>query len=124
MNLDQIVITSSRIAATRARNEKIALLAELLRRLESHEVPIGVAYLSGHLRQGRIGIGWAALGSASQTPPEPDAASLFDPPANVDSSGLRLSEVDEAFERIAAMSGGGSSAARTQLLRELFRRAS
>src|SRR5207249_7901070 len=66
----------------------------------------------------------AALRSASEMPPEPDAASLFDPPANVESSGLRLSEVDEAFERITAMSGGGSNAARTQLLRELFRRAS
>src|ERR1044072_502542 len=65
MNLDQLVITSSRIAATRARNEKIALLSDLLRRLEPHEVPIGVAYLSGHLRQGRIGIGWAALRSAA-----------------------------------------------------------
>ena len=69
MNLDQLVITSSRIAATRARNEKIALLSDLLRRLEPHEVPIGVAYLSGHLRQGRIGIGWAALRSASVLPP-------------------------------------------------------
>src|SRR5204863_3571410 len=108
---------------TRARSEKIALLADLLRRLEPREVPIGVAYLSGHLRQGRIGLGWAALRSASESPePSGAAQSLFDAPA-ASGAPLNLAEVDQAFERIAAISGAGSAAARTRLLRESLRRA-
>src|SRR5438552_3168664 len=123
MQLAELVTVSGRIAATRARNEKIALLADLLRRLEPREVPIGVAYLSGHLRQGRIGLGWAALRSASESSEQADAAeSLFDEPA-ASGAPLNLADVDQAFERIAAISGAGSAAARTRLLRESFRRA-
>ena len=65
MLLADLVTTSERLAATPARNEKVALLAELLHRLEAPEVPIGVAYLSGHLRQGRIGLGWSVVGGVS-----------------------------------------------------------
>ena len=124
MDLAELARVSGRIAATRARNEKVALLADLLRRLEPREVPIGVAYLSGHLRQGRIGLGWAALRSASDATEQPvAAASLFEVPAGAGAP-LSLAQVDEAFERIASLSGAGSSAARARLLGELFRRAS
>jgi DNA ligase 1 len=116
----ELVATSTRIASTRARNEKIAALADLLRHLEPAEVPIGVAYLSGHLRQGRIGIGWAALAAtAEEEPPEPQT-SLF--AAATTDGPLTLAEVDETFEAMSRMKGGGVGAKRTRLLRSLFRR--
>ena len=37
--------------------EKTAALADLLRRLAPEEIDVAVAFLSGHLRQGRIGLG-------------------------------------------------------------------
>lgn len=127
MRLAELVAVSERMAATRARNEKIAALADLLRRLDAREVPIGVAYLAGHLRQGRIGLGFSALASAGDDRPEAPSsqASLFDEsPAAVPAGPLELAEVDEAFERMALLSGSGSQARRAQALRALFRRAS
>src|SRR5262245_56362228 len=127
MRLAGLVQVSLRLAATAARNEKIALLAELLRRLDASEIPIGVAYLSGHLRQGRIGLGWAALSAAAddRPAPPPAQASLFEASEEVEASGpLTLGEVDQAFERLARISGAGSQPARAAQLRSIFRRAS
>src|SRR5580765_593398 len=59
--LIELVNASDRTAATRARREKVALLADLLRRLVGDEVAIGAAFLAGELRQQRAQIGWAAL---------------------------------------------------------------
>src|SRR5205807_10174078 len=92
MRLSELVETSRGIAGARARLDKLALLAECLRRLEPAEIPIGVAYLSGHLRQGRIGIGWAALRTAIASADAPRAPTLFDAePAS--HSPLTLAEV-------------------------------
>src|SRR5262249_6088911 len=103
--------------------EKVALLSNLLRRLAPDEVAIGVAYLSGHLRQGRIGLGWSALRAASDDDADAGAApTLFDAPASAPEP-LTLGEVDDAFARIAALPGSGAGAARARLLRALFRRA-
>lgn len=55
--LARIVQTSLDVGSTRSRKKKQALLAELLRELAPDEVPVGVAYLSGVLPQGRIGLG-------------------------------------------------------------------
>jgi len=127
MRLAELVQVSSQLAATAARNEKIALLADLLRRLDASEIPIGVAYLSGHLRQGRIGLGWAALSAAAddRPVPPPAQASLFEPSPEVEPGGpLTLGEVDQAFERMSSVSGSGSQTARAALLRTIFQRAS
>ncbi|MFN2387167.1 MAG: ATP-dependent DNA ligase [Thermoanaerobaculia bacterium] len=110
MRLAEIVETSEHVAATRARNEKIACLAALLRRLEPGEIDAAVACLSGELRQGRIGLGWATVRELERTPP-------------AGAPTLTLPEVDAAFERIARTSGRGSAAARHRLLADLFRRA-
>ncbi|KPK81196.1 MAG: hypothetical protein AMS25_07240, partial [Gemmatimonas sp. SM23_52] len=64
MRLGELTQTSKRVAATSARLEKIDLLAATLRRLSDREVPVAVAYLSGELPQGRIGIGPAMLEAA------------------------------------------------------------
>ncbi len=111
MLLADLVATSARVAATRARSEKTAHLSALLRRLEPREVDAAVAFLSGRLRQGRIGLGWAALREARAGARPAEGAALA------------LLEVDAAFDRIAAISGRGSAGERARLLGELFSRA-
>jgi DNA ligase-1 len=110
MRLAELVAASRSVAETSGRLEKIDRLASLLKRLEPDEVEIAVAYLSGSTRQGRIGVGGAALSAAH------DVAT-----SSVET--LDLLDVDAAFGRVAATSGGGSSAAKAAILRELFSRA-
>src|SRR5439155_1144885 len=59
--LAELADTSRAVAATAARSTKIALLADLLTRLEPDEVVPAVALLAGAARQGRIGVGWATV---------------------------------------------------------------
>ena len=51
MTFARLVDTSRRVAETPGRRAKIALLADLLRTLPGEELEIGVAYLSGTVRQ-------------------------------------------------------------------------
>ncbi|HVF61829.1 MAG TPA: ATP-dependent DNA ligase [Thermoanaerobaculia bacterium] len=110
MRLAELVATSARVAETRARTVKIAALAGLLRHLRPEEIDVAVAFLSGHLRQGRIGLGAAAVRAAmpGEAAAEPS---------------LTLSEVDAAFASIAAVSGAGSTAERARRLGALLARA-
>jgi DNA ligase-1 len=110
MRLADLVATSRRVTETRSRREKTAALADLLRRLGPEEIDVAVAFLSGQLRQGRIGLGGAAVRSA-----RPGSAALE--PA------LTLLAVDEELARIAATTGAGSVAARSRLLSALLARA-
>jgi DNA ligase-1 len=111
MLLAGLVETSGRVAATRSRSAKVGLLASLLRQLTPEEVSVAVPYLSGDLRQGRIGIGWAALRDARAAAPAADDPSLA------------LLEVDGAFSRIAGTAGPGSAGRRARELAELLGRA-
>jgi DNA ligase-1 len=109
MLLSQVVETSERVAETARRLEKVELLAALLPQLEVDEIEPVVAFLCGYTRQGRIGVGYAALrGSAA-------------PPA--ETAGLEIREVDHAFELLAAVEGRGSEGQRRDLLRGLLARA-
>lgn len=108
MKLDTLVRTSDEVAATRARNQKIAHLAELLSQLRPDEVPVAVAYLSGELPGGAVGIGWSSLRHL--------------PPAS-DTSGLDLVTVQHALERIRQAIGPGSRTRRQSELSALFERA-
>ena len=110
MRLADLVATSRRVAETRSRSEKVAALADLLRRLAPEEIDVAVAWLSGNLRQGRIGLGGAAIREAR-------------PGTAAGEPALTLGEVDATFERIAATTGAGSTAARVGLLGELLARA-
>src|ERR1051326_4766691 len=56
--LADVVTASNRVAETSSRSAKIATLADLLRTLEPHEVPIVTGFLSGVPRQGRVGVGY------------------------------------------------------------------
>jgi DNA ligase-1 len=108
MLLEEIALTSAAVAETPSRLAKIGRLAVCLGLLRPHEVPVAVAYLSGYLPQGSIGIGWASLRDL----PPPSA-----------SAGLEIAEVDAALTRIQAAVGSGSQAARRSELAGLFARA-
>ena len=110
MELQALADTSRCVAETSRRLEKVTLLAEFLRRLEPEEIPIAISYLSGNLRQGKIGIGYAVLRDAG-----PCTSESCNP--------LTIIETDRLFEEIAAVSGPGSSAKRVRLVRELMSRA-
>lgn len=108
MLLAELVATSAEVAATRSRKAKVALLAELLGRVEADELEVVVSYLGGALRQRRTGLGWRGV---SELPPPADEASLG------------VLEVHEAFEAMAALSGVGSQLARREAVATLFGRA-
>ena len=105
-----LVKTSDAVAATRSRLEKIDLLRACLREFSPDEIETGVGYLSGVLRQGRIGLGPSivrdALGATAVGDPE-----------------LDIRTVDTSFEELAAVSGKGSNLERQRKLQELFSRA-
>ena len=109
MLLDDIARASADVAASSARLEKTRLLAECLEQARPDEVAVAVAYLSGELPQGSIGVGWASLREL----PAPAAPTPT----------LELLEVDAAVSRIAAASGKGSQATRRAELVQLFERA-
>ena len=108
MLLSRLAETRTALAATRSRNAKRDLIAEVLREASAEDVEIVVAYLSGGLRQRRTGVGWRTL----QNPPQPAAV-----------PSLTVAEVDQAFAEMAGLSGPGSAAARAEAVRALFSRA-
>jgi DNA ligase-1 len=110
MKLADLVATSRRVADTSSRLGKITALAELLRRMPPDEVEIGVAFLSGSARQGRIGVGWSAIREARSAPA-------------AETVSLELRDVDEAFAAIASIAGAGSSREKMRVLRALLGRA-
>ncbi|HET9325201.1 MAG TPA: ATP-dependent DNA ligase [Candidatus Eisenbacteria bacterium] len=121
MDFAELVTVSRKVSEASGRLEKVQLLSDLLRRLEPHEIPAAVGILSGQPRQGRIGVGWAALQAASEANAGPptlfDAAHLeVDPP-------LTVSDLDASLQRLLATSGKGSSVRRATELASLFRRA-
>lgn len=110
MRLGELVAASLRVGSVSGRLEKIELLASALARLEPGEIPITVAFLSGETRQGRIGIGAAAIRKAW------DSTAASQP-------SLDLQETDRVFQELAAITGPGAAARRAALLAALFARA-
>ena len=110
MLLQGLADVSDAVAHTRSRLQKTDRLAELLRRLRPEEIRIAVAFLSGALPQGRVGLGWSVISQARGTTPAAQPA-------------LELRAVHDVFERIANVRGAGSARARTQMLTDLFGRA-
>jgi DNA ligase 1 len=109
MLLAEIAQTSRDVAVTSSRLAKIGRLADCLAAASPDEIGIAVAYLSGELPQGTVGVGWAAL---RELPPPAD------PPPT-----LEVLEVDTATSRVQAIAGRGSQAARREELAALFGRA-
>jgi len=108
MLLSEIALASRDVAATSSRLAKVARLSECLTAAAPGEVGVAVAYLSGELPQGTVGVGWAALRELPA--PSPEAS-------------LELRQVDETVSRLQAISGPGSQAARRAELAALFARA-
>ena len=104
-----VVEASSEVGETSSRSRKVAILAELLKRLDAGEVPVVVGFLSGVPRQGRIGIGYSiAYGIEGAHPPEPS---------------VTIDELDRAISQIQETVGPGSAGARKRILGDLFARA-
>src|SRR5688572_26983974 len=110
MLLHDLVTTSAAVGEASGRLTKIGLLAELLARLAPEEIEIAIGFLSGEPRQGRIGIGGAAVWAAKDV-------------AAAEAPALHLRDVDEAFTQIATVKGSGAAATRQQRLRDLLGRA-
>jgi DNA ligase 1 len=108
MLLSRLAETWNQLSATRSRNAKRDLIAAVLADATPDDIEVVVSYLSGELRQRRTGLGWRSLES-------------LPPPASTPS--LEVSDVDRAFEDIAALSGPGSAASRAGATRDIFARA-
>lgn len=102
-----LVETSQRVTATASRTAKQRALAACLLALQPEEIEIGVLYLAGETRQGRIGIGYAMLKDASAVPA-------------AQAPSLTLTQVDQRLAEIQNIRGSGSSAQRARVLQELF----
>ncbi|MFE3360869.1 ATP-dependent DNA ligase, partial [Streptomyces californicus] len=103
MLFSDVVATSEQVRATRSRKEKTAALAALLSAAGPAEIGTVVAWLSGELTQGRIGVGWrtvTGLGAAAS-----------------DRNRLTVEQVDDYFTRLKGVSSTNS---RREILTELF----
>jgi DNA ligase 1 len=110
MTLLADVVTASRdVTETSSRSEKVAILAELLGRLDPDEVAPAVGFLAGVPRQGRVGVGYSTIYGIERGPAgEPS---------------LTIGELDRAIAAVQETTGGGSAAGRRQMLGELLGRA-
>ncbi|MEZ5247272.1 MAG: ATP-dependent DNA ligase [Acidimicrobiales bacterium] len=106
MQLADLVAATADVAATRARTEKIARLAELLRTATADEIAVVVGLVSGEPHQGRIGVGWATV---------------RDVPAGTALESTRsVAELDGLLDEIAHMHGEGSQGGRISRLTEFL----
>jgi DNA ligase 1 len=107
--LAEVVSASKRVAENSSRSAKIATLADLLKSLDSHEVPIAVGFLSGAPRQGRIGVGYRTVYGV-------ETAAARKPSVTIE-------ELDQAITELQGTTGSGSAGKRKQILTHLFARA-
>jgi len=109
MWLQELVDASNAVAETRGRLEKIATLADLLKKAKPDEIRLVVAFLSGALLQGRIGIGWSIIAQARSVEPAREPS-------------LELRDVHAVFARVSELEGTGVVRARVRALADLFGR--
>jgi DNA ligase-1 len=103
----ELAAATEDVRAVPGRKAKVERLAQALRALAPEERLAGTGYLAGAPRQRVLGVGWAAL---------------REPVAPASEPSLTVAEVDAALERLAAMSGPGSVAARRAELGALLAR--
>jgi DNA ligase 1 len=104
-----VVTASTDVAETSSRSRKVAILAELLRRLDAGEVAIAAGLLSGVPRQGRVGVGFSMVYGIEGAPAR--------------ETSLTIRDLDAAIAEIQGTTGSGSAARRKQLLGDLLERA-
>src|SRR5918999_2560925 len=104
--LADVVTASQEVAGTSSRSKKVAILAELLARLEPSEVGGAVGFLAGAPRQGRVGVGYSTIYGIDCAPaPEPSIA---------------IEELDRAIEEVQATPGSGSAGGGGRDLQEML----
>ncbi len=101
-----LVTTSTEVAATRSRKQKIERLSTLLRQAAPEELPLCVQMLSGAPRQGKVGVGWALAKKVRAAAP----------PAAMPS--LSLLQVDARLTDLKGIAGKGAAGWRERLLGE------
>jgi DNA ligase-1 len=107
--LAEVVSASKEVAETSSRSHKVAILADLLRKLDSDEIPIAVGFLSGVPRQGRVGVGYSTIyGLEHVRAAEPK---------------LAVGDLDRAIVSVSEATGAGSTGRRKQILGDLLGRA-
>ncbi len=109
MTLLADVVTASReLTNTSSRSQKVAILAELLRRLDAAEVPVAVGFLTGVPRQGRVGVGYSTIYGIERSPAR--------------KATLTIAGLDRAISEVQRMTGSGSATKRAEILGELLAR--
>jgi DNA ligase 1 len=110
MLFGDLVAASAAVAATPKRGEKIARIAHALQRLAPAEIAPAVAFLSGELPQGRIGVGWSAVARVR------GAGAAASPV-------LEIGDVVAFLDEMLATVGAGSAAERSRRIAAFFARA-
>ena len=108
MLFGDVVRVSLDVGATRSRNAKRDTIAGLIGGQDPGAAEIAVAMLTGQVRQGRIGVGWATI------------AALDAPPASQGT--VTVHDVDGVVDELVRTTGPGSQTARAELLSELWSR--
>lgn len=109
MDFAAVADTSAALAATRSRTGKTRLVADLLGRAGPDEQALVALYAAGQTRQGRLDVGWSAVGAV-----DVEAA---------DKVSLTVADVDAALGRLAGAAGEGSRGQRERILTDLLGRA-
>jgi ATP-dependent DNA ligase I len=107
--LADVVSASRNVTDTSSRSQKVAILAELLARLDTDEVAPAVGFLTGVPRQGRVGVGYSTVYGIERAP--------------ASEASLTIGELDRTIAEVQVMTGSGSAAKRKQILGELLGRA-
>src|SRR5918999_4874346 len=110
MTLLAEVVTASRdLSETSSRSQKVAILADLLGRLDASEIAVAVGFLAGVPRQGRVGVGYSTIYGIERAP--------------ATKASLTIADLDRAIDEVQRTTGSGSAARRQQVLGELLGRA-
>jgi DNA ligase-1 len=107
--LTDVVTASREVRDTSSRSAKIAILSDLLSRLEPTEVAVAVGFLAGVPRQGRVGIGHRTIYGIQPSPATQPS--------------VTIAELDQAIADVQRTTGGGSATRRKDVLTELLARA-
>ena len=110
MKLEELVHVSAAVAAAPGRLDKISKLAALFKALPPDDVPMGIGFLTGWPRQGKIGVGWATIAAARDRLP-------------ASTSTLELRDVDLVLDQLLSVRGKNSGSERARVLGDLFSRA-
>jgi DNA ligase 1 len=104
--LADVLAASAAVSATRSRTAKATAIAQALLQADPEEVEPVTAWLSGDVRQGRLGVGWRTLSKLAHAP--------------APASSLSVSAVDRALDELAATTGPGSAGSREATLAALL----